>query len=64
VQGAQHESPLLEQPAVMEHFALMAWHDLVATVEATSDQLGVVARLADDCRTSGSRSITSAGRRT
>jgi len=46
VQGAQDESTLLEQPAVMENFTLMARHDLVATIEATSDQLGVVARLA------------------
>ena len=46
VEGAQHESTLLEQPAVMEHFALMARHDLVATIEATSDELGVVTRLA------------------
>jgi predicted TIM-barrel fold metal-dependent hydrolase len=30
----------------MEHFSLMARHDLVATIEATGDQLGVVARLA------------------
>jgi predicted TIM-barrel fold metal-dependent hydrolase len=45
-QGAPGEATLLEQPAVMEHFALMARHDLVATVEATSDQLGVVAQLA------------------
>ncbi len=45
-QGAPNEAPVLEQPAVMEHFALMARHDLVATVEATSDQVGVVAQLA------------------
>ena len=45
-QGGGDESTLLDQPAVMEHFALMARHDLVATVEVTSDQLGVVARLA------------------
>jgi predicted TIM-barrel fold metal-dependent hydrolase len=48
VQGEQDESTLLDQPAVMEHFALLARHDLVATVEATSDQLGVVARLAGE----------------
>jgi predicted TIM-barrel fold metal-dependent hydrolase len=30
----------------MERFTLMARHDLVATVEVTSDQLGVVDRLA------------------
>jgi predicted TIM-barrel fold metal-dependent hydrolase len=29
----------------MEHFTLMARHGLVATVEATSDQLGLVMRL-------------------
>ena len=46
VRGAQNESPPLEQPAVMEHFTLMAQHGLVATIEATSDQLGVVTRLA------------------
>lgn len=46
VQGGEHESTLLERPGVMEHFALMARHDLVATIEVTGDQLGVVARLA------------------
>jgi predicted TIM-barrel fold metal-dependent hydrolase len=46
VRGTQNESTLLEQPAVMEHFALMARHGLVATIEAASDQLGVVTRLA------------------
>jgi predicted TIM-barrel fold metal-dependent hydrolase len=45
VQGAQQDSTLLEQPGVIEHFALMARHGLVATIEATSDQLGVVTRL-------------------
>jgi predicted TIM-barrel fold metal-dependent hydrolase len=45
-QGAQHESTLLEQPGVIEHLALMARNDLVATIEATSDQLGVVAQVA------------------
>lgn len=45
VQGAPDDSTLLEQPAVMEHFALMARHGLVATIEAASDQLGVVTRL-------------------
>jgi predicted TIM-barrel fold metal-dependent hydrolase len=44
-QGAQHESTLLDQPAVMEHFMLMARHGLVATIEVTSDQLGLVTRL-------------------
>jgi predicted TIM-barrel fold metal-dependent hydrolase len=48
VQGAPHESTLLERPAVMEHFTLLARHGLVATVEATSDQLSVVGRLADE----------------
>jgi predicted TIM-barrel fold metal-dependent hydrolase len=46
VQGARREPTLLERPAVMERFTLMARHDLVATVEVTSDQLGVVDRLA------------------
>jgi predicted TIM-barrel fold metal-dependent hydrolase len=32
----------------MEHFTLMARHGLVATIEATSDQLGVVTRLTRD----------------
>jgi predicted TIM-barrel fold metal-dependent hydrolase len=45
-QAGRREATVLEQPAVMEHFTLMARHDLVATVEATSDQLGVVAQLA------------------
>jgi len=44
--GPRSESALLEQPAVMEHFGLMARHDLVATIEATSDQVDAVARLA------------------
>jgi len=44
--GPRSESALLDQPAVMEHFGLMARHDLVATIEATSDQVGLVARLA------------------
>ena len=44
--GGGDEATLLDRPAVMDHFALMARHDLVATVEATSDQLAVVARLA------------------
>jgi predicted TIM-barrel fold metal-dependent hydrolase len=48
VQGAPHETTLLDQPAVMEHFTLMARHGLVATIEATSDQLGVVTRLTRD----------------
>jgi predicted TIM-barrel fold metal-dependent hydrolase len=46
VRGAQNESTLLEQPAVMEHFALMDRHGIMATIEAASDQLGVVTRLA------------------
>jgi predicted TIM-barrel fold metal-dependent hydrolase len=44
-QGAKQDSTLFDQPAVMEHFALMARHGLVATIEATSDQLSVVRRL-------------------
>src|SRR5262249_23069923 len=46
VQGERSESTFLEQPGVMESFALMARRDLVATVEATSDQLPVLTRLA------------------
>jgi predicted TIM-barrel fold metal-dependent hydrolase len=46
VQSAQGESALLARPGVMEHFRMMARHDLVATIEATSDQLGVVTHLA------------------
>ena len=38
----------LEDPVVANHFALLAKRDLVATVEAESDQLAMVARLADD----------------
>jgi hypothetical protein len=34
MQGAPHESTLLDQPAVMEHFTLMARHGLVGTIEA------------------------------
>ena len=48
VRGANCESSLPERPAVMEHFSLMARHDLVATIEATSDQLGVVMQLAGE----------------
>ena len=44
-QGAQRGS-LLEQPVAMEHLASMAEHGLVATIEATSDQLGQVTPLA------------------
>jgi predicted TIM-barrel fold metal-dependent hydrolase len=44
--GAEPESTLLARPGVMERFALLARHDLAATLEATSDQLGVVTRLA------------------
>jgi predicted TIM-barrel fold metal-dependent hydrolase len=46
VHGAPSESTPLEPPAVMERFALLARHGLVATIEGTSDQLGVVSRLA------------------
>jgi hypothetical protein len=46
VQGAQRESTLLEQSGPIERFRLMARHDLMATIEATSDQLSVVERLA------------------
>ena len=45
-QDTEHQSTPLERPGVMEHFALMARHDLVATIEVTSDQLEVVALLA------------------
>jgi predicted TIM-barrel fold metal-dependent hydrolase len=44
-QGAQHESTLLAQPVAMEHLARMAREGLLATIEATSDQLGLVTRL-------------------
>jgi predicted TIM-barrel fold metal-dependent hydrolase len=44
-QGARHESTLLAQPVAMEHLARMAREGLVATIEATSDQLGLVTRL-------------------
>jgi hypothetical protein len=44
--GRQSESSLLEQPAVMEHLTLMGRQGLAATIEATSDQLGGVTRLA------------------
>jgi predicted TIM-barrel fold metal-dependent hydrolase len=44
--GPRSGSSVLEPPAVMKHFALLARHDLVATIEATSDQLAVVTRLA------------------
>jgi predicted TIM-barrel fold metal-dependent hydrolase len=43
--GARRGS-LLEQPVAMEHLALLAEHGLVATVEATSEQLGQVTPLA------------------
>jgi predicted TIM-barrel fold metal-dependent hydrolase len=46
VQGARHGSTLLEQPVAMEHLAQLAEHGLVATVEATSDQLEVVTGIA------------------
>ena len=45
-QGAQHGSTLLVQPVAMEHLARMAEHGLVATIEATSDQLELVTRIA------------------
>jgi predicted TIM-barrel fold metal-dependent hydrolase len=45
VGDAQNDSTLLERPGVLEHFGLMARHGLVATIEATSDQLRVVERL-------------------
>ena len=44
--GPRSESALLDQPLVMKNFGLMARHDLVATIEATSDQVDAVARLA------------------
>ena len=45
-QGAR-EATLLEEPVAMEHLAQMAEHGLVATLEATSEQLEVVARLGE-----------------
>lgn len=46
--GGESEVPFLERPLVMDHFRLVAGRSLVATIEATSDQLPAVARLADD----------------
>jgi predicted TIM-barrel fold metal-dependent hydrolase len=49
VQGAGRQSGADQQstlPAVIEHLDLMARNGLVATIEATSDQLGVVAQIA------------------
>jgi predicted TIM-barrel fold metal-dependent hydrolase len=48
VQGAQDELTFLERPGVIEHFSLLARHDLVATIEATSDQLSAVGQLAGE----------------
>jgi predicted TIM-barrel fold metal-dependent hydrolase len=42
------EVPFLDRPDVMDNFRLMASRDLVATIEANSDQLAPVARLAED----------------
>jgi hypothetical protein len=50
-QGDHEGATLLDQPAVIEHLALLARHDLVATVEATSDQLEVVADWPRRCPT-------------
>jgi predicted TIM-barrel fold metal-dependent hydrolase len=44
--GAEPQSTPLAHPGVMEHFALLARHGLVATVEATSDQVSAVTTLA------------------
>lgn len=44
-QAVSHGDPL-DDPLVRDNLALLAGHDLVATVEATSGQLGIVARLA------------------
>jgi predicted TIM-barrel fold metal-dependent hydrolase len=46
-QGAEHVSALPEQPAAMEHLRQMAAAGLVATIEATSEQLPLVLPLAD-----------------
>jgi predicted TIM-barrel fold metal-dependent hydrolase len=43
--GPQSESTQLEQPDVTKGLALMARYGLVATIEATSDQLGAVTKL-------------------
>jgi predicted TIM-barrel fold metal-dependent hydrolase len=43
-------SSLLDQPAVVAQFRHMARHGLVATIEATSDQLWMVTRLARELR--------------
>lgn len=48
--GAQHLSPrqaYLDQPLVSEHLDTMTRRGLVATIEATADQLDVVAHVAD-----------------
>jgi hypothetical protein len=63
VQSARDESTVLEQPAVIERFSLMARYDLVATIEATSDQLSMVTRLARELPHL-KWSITSVGRST
>ena len=42
------EVPFLERPVVVDHFRLMADRNLVATIEAESDQLSPVAQLAED----------------
>ena len=42
----RRRGPLLEQPVAMGHLERMAEHGLVATIEATGDQLGQVAPLA------------------
>jgi predicted TIM-barrel fold metal-dependent hydrolase len=47
-QGADDGPTLLEQPVAMEHLRHMATLGLVATIEATGDQLPLVTRLADD----------------
>jgi predicted TIM-barrel fold metal-dependent hydrolase len=47
-QAASSDVPFLQRTAVREQLQAMARHDLVATIEATGDQLDQVTRLADD----------------
>lgn len=46
-QGAASEGSFLDRPLVLDHLTLLARRNLVATIEAASDQLGQVVRLAD-----------------
>jgi predicted TIM-barrel fold metal-dependent hydrolase len=48
--GSGSEVGFLDRGGVMRHFAVMADRGLVATIEATGEQLDAVARLADEVR--------------